>query len=31
MSEIVLGGLVKRRAELADDIELTHDALCKWF
>jgi hypothetical protein len=29
MSEIVLGGLVKRRAELAGDIERTHEALRK--
>lgn len=29
MSKIVLGGLVKRRAELAGDIERTHEALRK--
>jgi hypothetical protein len=29
MSEHVLSGLVKRRAQLAGDIELTHEALRK--
>jgi hypothetical protein len=29
MNEFVLNGLVKRRAELADDIENTHEALRK--